>query len=289
MLTPRDIETFKALNRHRYLRANFLHRLLGGSKQNVQRRFGILYKHGYLAKPEQQLQSYNARYSPRVYELTIKSRAVLQSHGVELRKWNGEQQFWHRLMIADIVSSFEMLAKMNGLEFKDQWDILDDKGISLPASIEWGKLKSDKPFEPDALFAIGNTYFLLEADRGTESVERSNLHQASYLRKLLCYRHMFINKTPQHEWGIPAPIVLHVTTKKDRVPNILQLFNDVAAHFGQTSPKSYGMAYAAKPILGSFEKHPEPLLSLFDDQWDRVGYPPLVIRNELNIGHSKAA
>ena len=290
-ITPRDIELFKALNRYRYLRSNFMHRLVGGGKERVRDRIGWMLKEGYLAKPEQQLQSYNARYSPRIYELTPKSRAILEAHGVPIRKWSGEHQFWHRLMISDIMSSFEMIAKMQGLPFKDQWDIVGDRGISLPASIEWdkknqgnrviGTLTSTRPFEPDALFAIGNTYFLLEADRGTEGNERTNLHQSSYLRKLLCYRHMFMNKTPQHEWGIPAPIVLHVTTKPDRLPNILNLFRDVAQHFGQPNPKSRRMAFMARPILGSFEKHPEPLLSLLDDTWERVGYPPLVIRNEL--------
>ena len=233
LITPRDIETFTALNRHRYLRANFIHRLVGGSKQNVCRRLGILFKAGYLSRPPQQLQSFNARYAPRVYELTPKSRAVLQQHGVAVREWHGEIQFWHRLMIADIVSSFEVLAKINGLPFKDQWDILANKPMTLTASIEWGKLKSDKPIEPDALFAVGNTYLLLEADRGTESVERSNLHQASYLRKLLCYRDVLTKHTAQHEWEIPDPIVLTVTTKATALANILKLFIRFASHYSK--------------------------------------------------------
>src|SRR5689334_4087560 len=106
-LTPRDIETFKALNRVRFGRANFLHRLVGGSKQNAQRRLGRLYHAGYLARPEQQRQSWNARYSPRVYELTPKSRKVLQDLRVGINTWTATRQFWHQLMIADILLSFE--------------------------------------------------------------------------------------------------------------------------------------------------------------------------------------
>lgn len=305
LLTPRDIEILKALNRYRYLRANFIHRLVGGSKQHVQRRLGDskfkgkdfgLAGAGFIRKPEQQLQSYNARYSPRVYELTPKGKEVLKQHGVPIRIWQGELQFWHRLMVADIVSSFEILAKMNGLRFRDQWDILGDKPLSLPTTIDWGKLHSDKPLEPDALFAFDNRYFLLEADRGTEAVERSNLHQTSYLRKLLAYRDIIRSKTTEREWGIPTPFVLTITTKprdpdnprNDRIENIKNLFLEIGRVHGQEKPKSYALAYFARPILGSFEKHPEPLLSLFDDQWERVGHPPLVIRNELAIGHTEA-
>jgi hypothetical protein len=292
-LTTRDIDTFKALNRYRYLRANFIHGLVGGSKQHVQRRLGDaiikgkpygLLAEGLVSRPEQQKQSWNARYSPRVYELTQKSKAVLAQQGTELVEWKGSRQFWHQLMVADIVSSFEMAAKRNGWRFRDHRQIIGDKPLSLPCYIEWGEQKVSKPIEPDALFALNDTYLILEADRNTENLETHNLQLNSYLRKLLCYRDVVFNKTTEKVWGIPTPFILTVTTSKPHLENIKALFLKIAAAKGVKDPKSYSLAYAAYPILGSFEEHPEPLLSLVDDQWDRIGKPPLVIRKEIEDG-----
>jgi len=259
-LTPRDIETFKALNRVRYGRANFLHRLVGGSKQNVHRRFGVLYRAGFLGRPDQQRQSWNARYAPRVYELTPKGRKTLQDLGVSINTWTATRQFWHQLMVADILLSFEAVAKMAGLPFRMNRDILGDKPLKLPCFIEWGTQKASKPIEPDALFSIGDIYFLLEADRNTENLLIHNHELNSYLRKLLCYRDIVFNKTAEKVWGIPQPFVLTVTTSSPHLENIKKLFVTIGAHFGKANPKSYHLLYRAIPPLGSFERHPEPLV-----------------------------
>lgn len=280
-ITPRDIDVFKALNRVRYGRANFLHRLVGGSKQNVHRRLGTLYKCGYLARPDQQKQSWNARYAPRVYELTHESRAALEQHGVELNSWTGNRQFWHQLMVSDILLSFETIAKMNGLSFRSGREVLGHKPLKLPCYIEWGTQKASKPIEPDAVFAIGDTHFLLEADRNTENLLIHNLELNSYLRKLLCYRDIIFNKTTEKLWGIPQPFILTVTTSRPHLDNIKKLFFTIAEQNGASQPKSYHLLYRAISSLGSFDKHPEPLLSLLDDVWERVGHPNLQLKKEV--------
>lgn len=289
-LTPRDLDVFKALNRYRWARANFLHRLVGGSKQNVHRRLGLLYKTGYLARPEQQRQSWNARYAPRVYELTPKSKEVLESIGLVPNAWAGARQFWHQLMVADIVASFETIAKLNGVRFRSHRDIIGEKRLTLPCYIEWNSQKASKPIEPDALFALGDTYFLLEADRNTENLLIHNLELNSYLRKLLCYRDVILNKTTEKVWGIPTPFILTVTTSKAHLNNIKELFLTIGRAHGQENPRSYHLLYRAIPTLGSFERHPEPLLSLLDDPWERVGHPTLTLRKEvISSGHPETA
>jgi hypothetical protein len=42
--------------------------------------------------------------------------------------------------------------------------------------------------------------------------------------------------------------------------------------------KPRSQLFKAIPILGSRETHPEPLINLLDDAWERVGHEPLVIR-----------
>lgn len=290
-LTPRDIEIFKALNRYRWARANFLHRLVGGSKQNVHRRLGILCKQGLLVRPEQQRQSWNARYAPRVYALTEKSKEALGQHGIPPITYDrGSRQFWHQLMVADILISFETIAKINGLSFRLAPDIIADKPLKLPCYIEWREQKVSRGIEPDALFALGDTLFLLEADRNTENLLIHNLDLNSYLRKLLCYRDIIFNKTTEKVWGIPTPFILTVTTSRLHLENIKKLFLTIAEHFGQQSPRSYHLLYRAIPILGSFDRHPEPLLSLLDDPWERIGHPTLTLRKEeISNGYAEAA
>ena len=78
-------------------------------------------------------------------------------------------------MIADIVLSFEAVAKMSGVPFRLNREILGDKPLKLPCYIEWGAQKASKPIEPDAIFSVGDKYFLLEADRNTENLLTHNL------------------------------------------------------------------------------------------------------------------
>jgi hypothetical protein len=276
LITPRDIEVFKALNRYRWLRANFIHRLAGGSKQHVQRRLGWLRKEGYLGCPEQQKQSWSARCAPRVYELTQKSKALLQQNSIPVIHWQGERHFFHQLMVSDIVSSFEISARYAGLPFKIKSEIIGERPLSLPTSISytfpWGKTETcTKSIEPDALFSVGNAHFLLEADRSTETIKPSNLRQSSFLRKLLQYKDVFDTRRYQTEWGLPSVLVLNVFTSKEHCEN-------VKACRAELGGKPRSQLFKAIPILGSWEKHPEPLVNLLDDAWERVGHKPLVIR-----------
>ena len=70
-----NLDTFKALDRYRYLRSNFVAALHGGSFQHRKRDLGKLRRKNLLAAPEQQKDSANYRYSPRVYELAPKGKA----------------------------------------------------------------------------------------------------------------------------------------------------------------------------------------------------------------------
>jgi hypothetical protein len=61
-----NLDTFKALDRYRYLRSNFIAAYHGGSSQHRKRDLGPLRRSGHINAPEQQKNSANYRYSPRV-------------------------------------------------------------------------------------------------------------------------------------------------------------------------------------------------------------------------------
>ena len=124
------------------------------------------------------------------------------------------------------------------------------------------------------MFAIGDTYFALEADRGTEPIERSNLNQTSYLRKFLQYAHVLKGGTYKTEWGISKLMVLHLSTRQERTEALMAFMTALGA-------KSQSQCFKSVPSLASTAKAPMPLISLLTDPYDRVGHPPHNIGEEV--------
>ena len=69
--------------------------------------------------------------------------------------------------------------------------------------------------EPDALFAIGDRFFALEADMGTESIE------AVIKPKIRAYRQIVATGTIDNHFGIDNLHVLFVTTNEKRMRNMM--------------------------------------------------------------------
>lgn len=274
----RELETFKLLDRYRYARSNFIAAYHGGSAQNRKRELGKsnskgLLARGLLAKPIQQKDSGNYRYSPSIYELTDKSKKLLDKP----TKWNGERNFWHQLMVADIVLSFEIASKQRGLIFRTQKEIIGDKPLQFEAHISHEFAKHTERYNgalaPDALFAINNTCFVLEADRQSEPIYRDNFKASSYLRKILQYRDVL--KTGSYKTLIPNMVVLNITTSVEHAKNI-QTFM-----FEDLKMQSRSFLFKGIPVLGSRDEYPQPLTHLLDEPFDRAGYPPFVISKEI--------
>jgi hypothetical protein len=263
-ITPRDIEIFKLLNRYRYLRRTFIHALLATPQEQgrLRHRIYALAAAKYLSEPEQQKRSANYRYTPRVYELGPKGKDVLQECGVPLVEWNGSaNEFWHQLMISDLVASVEINCQWRGLPFKTRWDVLDQKPFHLTSA--HGSVR------PDELFSINGTHFVLEADRGTES----NIKRWS--EKIDKYTDVLKNRTYQTEWGIPSLIVLNMFISTAKAENVRTYISD------SLGKKSRSLCFRGLKILGSHDIAPKPILSIFDDPWHRAGHEPLTILSAL--------
>ena len=130
-----DLDTFKLLDRYRYARSNFIAAYHGGSQQHRKRDLGKLRRSGLLSAPTQQKDSANYRYSPRVYELTSKSSAALSRCGTDLTKWKGDRNFWHQLMVGDIILSLEIACKKRNLRFRHRTEIIGDTPLQFKCSI----------------------------------------------------------------------------------------------------------------------------------------------------------
>src|SRR5476649_1591112 len=161
-------------------------------------------------------------YSPRVYELAAKGKIELLASGGTATDWHEARQFWHQLMVADIVMSFEIACKERGLRFRHRTDIIGAQSLQFESSISHQFSKHmehyDGALQPDELFAINNTYFVLEADRQHEPITRPTLSGSSYLRKILQYRAVL--KSGSYKELIPNMIVINITTSPAHAKNI---------------------------------------------------------------------
>lgn len=305
-LTERDLELFKLLNRYHYLRSNFLYAFLGGSSATrFKERLGHLYHDGrYINRPEQQWQYANCRYMPVIYELDTKGEQVLRELGLmqedspllKKGRMGAHRQFAHQLMICDCMSSIELGVRQDpDLRFISWQEIIakapeetrnGDNPFELPVTISHtfsrtGKAqRADIKVVPDGLFGLEyghegkKTYrfFVLEADRSTIPIARSNLRQTSYLRKILAYREIATQTIHKSRLGVPNLVVLSVTTNEHHAINIMTLVEELA-HEG----KSKLFLFKTISSLGDFGKAPEPTPQILTSPWQRVGYESMCI------------
>jgi hypothetical protein len=305
-LTERDIELFKLLNRYHFLRSNFLYAFLGGnSETRFKERLGDLYHDGrYINRPEQQWQFANCRHMPVVYELDGAGEQVLCDRGamrndsplLKKGRMGAYRQFAHELMICDCMASIELGVRQDHrLRFISWQEIVAkapertcnlDNPFAIPVSISHtfastgATQRADIKIVPDGLFGLEYTcdgqktyrFFALEADRNTLPVMRSNLHQSSYLRKILTYRQIAAQNIYKSHLGLPILLVLTVATNELHLTNIMSLVKELA-HEG----KSRFFLFKTKSSVGDYQKAPEPTAHILTAPWQRVGYEPFRI------------
>jgi len=300
-LTERDIELFELLNRYHFLRSNFLYAFLGGnSETRFKERLGHLYHDGrYINRPEQQWQFANCRHMPVIYELddqgeqVLRERGLLHSDSPLLKKgrMGAYRQFAHTLMICDCMASIELGVRQDpSLRFISWQEIIAktpertrqlDNPFAMPVSITHtlprtgATQRADIKAVPDGLFGLeyardaskAYRFYALEADRNTQPVTRSDLHQTSYLRKILAYRQISAQGIHKSHLGLPNLFVLTVTTNEPHMANIMSLVKELA-HEG----KSRLFLFKTMSSLGDFNKAPEPGGNMLTNPWQRVGY-----------------
>lgn len=307
-LQPRDLLTLEVIQRHGPLPAHYLyeftkhiaHDELGHRKRlkelwnenyNVHRDF-------YLDRPLPQFQTYFARCQHLIYDLGEAGREALREQG-KLNRFATPPGggFTHALMTACITASIELGVRRAGYHFIAQEEILRQAPAStqtakfplaIPSAISTtlsrggiaSTYRSDRPTIPDQVFGIDYggkaLFFAVEADRATEPVERSNLDQNSYLRKILAYR--AINQTAmcQKHFAIPSLIVLNVTVSNEHMQNVF----DLVRRLTLKSDGSYGLSnfmFQVAPEFATFLRVPPVLSHLFTDPWRRAGKDPFYI------------
>ncbi len=226
--TPRDVEIIRHVTRYRFLRSTHLAALTGASQQVISRRLNLLFHHGYLARPSEQL-SLNRLHGNQPMVYSPKGLSA------------GSRFIEHALAVSDFMIALESACAMHpGTRFIDQDEIISLAPHSTKANrhpLYWsvtlyahGK-KHRLGVIPDRLFGIeikGENspsrigYFFLEADRGTMPITRQSFNQTSISKKLIAYTETWRQKDHQRQLGIPRFRVVIVTTDAARAGSIME-------------------------------------------------------------------
>lgn len=209
--TKRDLEILRHAAEHRFIKSEWLIKLVGGSKQQVLRRLHLLYHHGYLDRPRAQLDYYHEGGSrSMVYGLASRGAGRLRrdlNMPFERMDWTtrskrvGRLFLEHTLMVSDFMASLEIeCLTRDGVRLIYGDDLPKPDGrdhhrepfrwtVDLPGKRRVGVVP-DKVFALDTTRADGvvtRMHYFLEADRGTMPIERRDLRQSCVLRKLRAY------------------------------------------------------------------------------------------------------
>lgn len=287
-LTDRDYAIFEAINRHGPLPAHYLFELtkhLAKSYKHLQYRLTELYNGDgagtYLTRPIQQFAGFEARYQHLVYDLTDRAKFALSEHGT-LNPYGPKRSdpFLHQLMGACVGASIQLEAKKHGLRYVSRAEIFmhPKAGKALqaknPMAIPLSLLAGGKVLIPDDLFGLeypegGFRFFAVEIDRNTESIERKNLEQSAFGKKITGYLDILKTRSFNSWWGIPNLSVLTVTTNATHAVNLLEYVSK------QDEPR-YGerFAFASNPSFGANWRVPKEVLTgLLTDPWMTINGP----------------
>lgn len=256
-LTDRDLRLLAHVARHRFLSSAHLCALDGGSPQNVLRCLRVLFDHEYLDRPSAQKVSLSEQ-GPRpfVYGLGKKGARALRERGhriddaldwTEKNKRAGAIFIEHTLEVADFMTGLELACRARGdVGLMREHEVLALAPKETRTAREPLRWKVDKPMMgrretfsvvPDGLFGLlfpdeTAAYFVLEVDRGTIPLIRTDVAGTPAWRKSITYKlatYWEGWKAGQHEkqFGVKQVRVAMVTSSAERVCNMLSVVGEI--------------------------------------------------------------
>jgi hypothetical protein len=243
-LTERDHEIIRLVHRHRFLRSSHIMSLIGDSPQQILRRLQLLYHHGYVDRPRQQIDYYHRGGSvSMVYRLGNNGGAILKPEleaafrpllAGEHERSIGRVFLEHALLVSDVMVAIELACRRARIRFLTEDELRRENGRTAGSQPFRWKVNISGGINlsviPDRVFALeredqgGNrnrAIFFLEADRGTMPVMRGNLSQTSFFRKLLAYEATWSQDIHRTRFGFNRFRVLTVTTSAMRIDSLV--------------------------------------------------------------------
>jgi len=280
-LTEPDYLLFEAIDRHGPLPSNYLYEFTRHQRRDrthLQNRLTEFYNGDaagvFLTRPPQQFASYRARYQHVVYDLAPRARRLLAERGTLTTYSRARADpFVHRLMTACVGASFELTAPALSLRYIPFQDVLEHprcggarfavNPLAMPI-----QAANNGEIIPDLLFGLeypgaGFRFFAVEIDRNTESIERRNLRQSAFARKVECYVAALRDHSYRAWWGLPNLHVLSITTNVTHARKLVGYLRDHVPYQMQRR-----FAVTADITFGADWRVPNALLThLLTDDW----------------------
>ena len=288
MLSAHDIAIFAVLARYRYLPADYIHAIAGGSFKYLVERLGVLSREPnlFVVRPPQQRENAAANHRPLIYELDHRGVRVLQERGIAVQRQRVPANFAHELMACQVMASFELGARERGARLITWPDILNSRSLPdatrhsprpfhIPVRYEGSDLHiaaDAQPFGIERSIAGERSYYFcpgIEADCGTEPVDSSDFARSSIYKKFVLYLAIEAQGAYRTHFGFPNFYVPVITTSEARVRSMMELLARITGGCG-----SKIFLFKTFPALTSFERPPSPSGRMLTEAWQRVGHPP---------------
>lgn len=279
--SDRDYALFHELYEHGPLPSNYLFELTkpyGINRRNFLKRLTEFYNgttkgEQFLVRPPQQWASYYANYQPLVYDVAPRVEVVLAESGNP--RIMRTDPFLHRFMGACVSASIKLACRANGYRFISFAEIIKHKRCPEKTRLSENPLAlpvGNAFLVPDNLFGIeypnngGFRFFTVENDRNTESIERRNLSQNAFGRKLDLYLTAMHDRAYIEHWGLPSLMMMTVTTNATHLHNMLDFLKKANA------PKfADHFIFKACPTFGANWRVPTTVMAdLFNEPWQRA-------------------
>ncbi len=246
ILSDRDVEILTWLHRYRYLRSP---QLIGfvqpvSEKRFLERLGDLFHETGLIARPKAQWRSFDARYTPMIYELSRKGRCLLEDRGevpdcatslTRTGRQGAAIQFEHAMMIVDALVSVELATRAHSdqrfvpvdeiLRRAPEKNEIRGKALSIPITLRPGKhlptLKAPlfTHIVPDGLYGIEYLvdgvkryrFWALECENQSPQ-RRKNIGLSSLATKKAAYEELIRCQKYRDVWGIPN-LKLHLCTR----------------------------------------------------------------------------
>lgn len=244
-ITDNDIfGIFEPLSRHAQLTTKQIVAFDGRYESKTRNRLTNLYHEPgeWLERLSEKLKFANSLFVDEMYRLGKDAEELLRSRGIiPAEDWVGATRVGgnstapsrilrlaHDHMASHIALDIEIGARATQVPFRNHIEIISasparTQTFPNPLSLVVPPI-ADAPhwIEPDALFAIGDRYFALEADMGTESIE------AVIKPKIRAYREIVASGSIDEHFGIDNLYVLFVTTSDKRMRNMMKAVESIA-------------------------------------------------------------
>ena len=244
-LTDGDLAIIREIARHRFLRSIQIAALVDRSLDRTNDRLSLLFHAGYIDRPRAQLDRFPTDGSAHiVYALANDGARLLKAQDgtaasrLDLRRKNKSAQrpfIEHQLEIADFCVALQCATRhRKDVALIHREEIVaafpeatraEKNPLKLKVRISHRGKSEEFGLVPDFLFGLrfpdgSRRCFMVEIDRGTMPVSRSDFSQTSFALKMRAYLAAHAAGQHQHSYGWKAFRVLTITTDQNRIASM---------------------------------------------------------------------